>query len=78
MMCGPTGAQQAMVMPTKKKLWIFQRVKASTTSPATAMTLMAPLTPCKQRPHQDASGDPLETTVATLAASALRLRLAAG
>ena len=76
MMCGPTGAQQAMVLPTKKKkLWILQRGKTSPPSPAAAMTMMAPPTPCKRKPHQDVSGDPMETTVA---ASAYRLRPAAG
>ena len=81
-MCGPTGAQQAMVMPAKKKkLWILQRAMTSPPSPAAAMTMMAPFSPCKQRPHQDANGDPLATTVqgTTLTeASALRLRPAAG
>ena len=76
MMCGATGAQRPIMMPTKKKkLWILQRGKTSPPSPAAAMTMMAPPTPCKRKPHQDVSGDPMETTVA---ASAYRLRPAAG
>ena len=80
-MSGATGAQQRTVTPVKKKLWNLPLVKISPRSlaVATPTTQLASLTPCKQRPQQDASGDPLETTVAAVTeASALRLRPAAG
>ena len=79
MMSGATGAQQTTVTPAKKKLLNFGLVKISHRSLATPTTQLASLTPCKQRPQQDAGGEHLEPTVTALTSDFdLRLRLAPG
>ena len=78
-MSGATGAQQRTVTPVKKKLWNLPLVKISPRSLATPTTQLASLTPCKQRPQQDAGGEHLEPTVTALTSDLdLRLRLAPG
>ena len=78
-MSGATGAQQRTVTPVKKKLWNLPLVKISPRSLATPTTQLASLTPCKQRPQQDAGGEHLEPTVTALTSDFdLRLRLAPG
>ena len=78
-MSGATGAQQTTVTPAKKKLLNFGLVKMSHRSLATPTTQLASLTPCKQRPQQDAGGEHLEPTVTALTSDFdLRLRLAPG
>ena len=76
--CGPTGAQQAVVLPAKKKLCSWRNIKTSSPSPATAMTGMVPPAPCKQRAQQAGVGDRMETTHpvdAMMATEAFDLRL---
>ena len=80
-MSGATGAQQRTVTPAKKKFWNLHLVKISPRSlaVATPTTQLASLTPCKQRPQQDANGEHLEPTVTALTSDLdLRLRLAPG
>ena len=70
--CGPTGAQQAIFLPAKKKLCSWRNIKTSSPSPDTALTGTAPPSPCKQRAQQAGVGDRME---ATHLATAFDLRL---
>ena len=77
--CGPTGAQQAVVVPAKKKLCSWRKMKTSSPSPATAVTGEAPPTPFKQRAQQAGVGDRMDSThqvvMDTTMAAAFDLRL---
>ena len=72
--CGPTGAQQALVVRAKKKLR-WRNIKTSSPSPATAMTGQAPSAPFKQRAQQAGVGDRMDSTDPLMAEQAFDLRL---
>ena len=66
---GATGTEQAVLLPTKKKLWSLPPVKRLHPSPASPGTVMAPLAPCKQRPQLAGVGDRMDTTSPMMAAA---------